>query len=141
MGKKIKFRSYSYRTRTMYSWEELLDDDLVGLFKHEQEELMQFTGLLDENGQEIYEGDIVTTDWLFREGRKKHGGKCGWEVLFKDGHYFIKRSGRRQEVDYLSRYSHKCEVVGNVCENPEELDKYPTGCLKHNDCIEKPKEG
>lgn len=73
-------------------------------------ELMQFTGLKDCNGKEIYEGDIVkfTYNGLFLKG----------EVVFSNGGWELKG------VDYgehfrLVEIVHLCEVIGNIFENPE----------------------
>jgi len=75
-------------------------------------EIMQFTGLHDKNGKEIYEGDIVKDNW---------GGGIGAiqdmrEVsrLLSDG--FL----AGQENDDGSLYD--AEVIGNIYENPELLE-------------------
>lgn len=75
-------------------------------------ELMQFTGLHDKNGKEIYEGDIV--QW---EDTVDDGYGCGYltkiqeEVIFGGGAY--------NPISTMpSKYF---EVIGNVYENPELL--------------------
>lgn len=73
-------------------------------------ELMQYTGLKDMDGKEIYEGDI-----LFESFREEY-----FKVVFENGSF-------RAEVDEysldLEDYAHICEVVGNIYENPELLEE------------------
>lgn len=57
--------------------------------------LMQFTGLTDKNGKEIYEGDLVTD--INNKIRKVRWVDNGWNLL---GKY---------------------KVIGNIYENPELL--------------------
>ena len=59
--RKIKFRAWDKQNNKIVNWEEFgcvaLDDCLRG--KSENYILMQFTGLLDKNGKDIYCSDFV----------------------------------------------------------------------------------
>ena len=76
-------------------------------------ELMQFTGLHDKNGKEIYEGDIVN-----------HGDNYPSEIVFDNYQWELREWGYEKEGykyrthDLLS-YTNPIEVIGNVFENPE----------------------
>ena len=74
--------------------------------------VMQFTGLLDKNGKEIYEGDVVKGDWDVVKGIEVSA------VDFRGGSFAIEKTG----LPLSWGYAHKeCEIIGNIYENKELL--------------------
>ena len=74
--------------------------------------LMQYTGLKDKNGKEIYEGDVV-------EGRKETSESCynvKSRVFYQDGCPAVE-----VDKDYHPCLYECCglEIIGNIYENPE----------------------
>ena len=82
---------------------------------------MQFTGLLDKNKKEIYEGDI-----LYEEGAYG-GGEEYCVVKFERGAFLVNRTDldrvRGDGWSELWLWNEYVEVVGNVWENPELKEK------------------
>lgn len=81
--------------------------------------LMQYTGLKDKNGKEIFEGDIVNefrTSRSFPEG-KNYKRVIGWsEDMTLDDSY-------GQNAVGFNLFGGVLEVIGNIYENSELLDK------------------
>ncbi len=78
-------------------------------------DLLQFTGLHDKNGKEIYENFLVN-------GACFNGSYAyGKVVYWKDG-FFIEPIGKFVEgMAYLYDSLSHIEVIGNIYENPEKL--------------------
>jgi uncharacterized phage protein (TIGR01671 family) len=101
--REIKFRAWDKNKNMMvYPSEKYTNGGLLDWF--EDDDLMQFTGLLDRNGKEIYEGDIVQREQ--GEGEKDN-------VTFDDGSFLVDGESMCEFVwrNYL--------VVGNIYENQE----------------------
>lgn len=80
---------------------------LARITENERYVLMQYTGIEDITGKEIYEGDIVYSDVY---------NKCS-EVFYDDGCFCVKFL--ETITDLLCEVD--CEVIGNIYENPELL--------------------
>ena len=70
---------------------------------------MQFTGLKDKNGVEVYESDVIEFDSVNRVVKFIHG--C-WMLEREKGYYIN-----------AHHYIDVCEVIGNIYENKELLEK------------------
>lgn len=94
-------------------------------------DIMQFTGLCDKNGKEIYEGDILTETvnecrWIYEVRTVKEYGNNLYKVTryrnFKhddDGEQIFGDFWLNEGWSQLTgRYE---EVIGNIYENPELL--------------------
>ena len=119
MEREIKFRAWDKRKKEMfYDWcidpdggwfgdfGEGSEDIALKYYKNGEIEVMQYTGLKDKNGKEIYEGDIVQVN-----GRNQ-------EVFFKDG-YFGWGQQHTGTYSFDPFESEEIEVIGNIYENPE----------------------
>lgn len=75
---------------------------------------LQFTGLHDKNGKEIYEGYILKWIAEHEQGMLVHQR----EVVFIAGFFGMDSVIGKQP---LSEYKSEYEVIGNIYENPELL--------------------
>jgi hypothetical protein len=76
-------------------------------------QVMQYTGLKDNSGKEIYESDILSFD------NKVWGGKITKHFLIE----WKDNSACFIGVGVPSDWKIHCEVIGNIYENPELLTK------------------
>ena len=93
-------------------------EDWKSSVRIEEVELMQFTGLKDKNGKEIYEGDIVE-NVLAR-------GLSSAEVKWFRGGFVLQYNGDNCSLKDFARTKYELagyEIIGNIYENPELLSE------------------
>lgn len=122
MQDRFKFRAFYqgrfiYKSLTDANYYDK-DNKCIGLANTLPNDLVweQCTGLKDINGVWIYEGDIIRLE--DSESCIYHT-KCVWNSYYKAGYYLI--CGSTGQEFYITR--NDLEVIGNVYENPELLEK------------------
>jgi hypothetical protein len=109
--REIKFRAWDEGLMEYSSTDVFGLDAGDILQRFDNDNVMQFTGLYDKNGKEIYEGDIVKLV-------NKDGIKHITEIKWHNGRYVIDTWMMFADTLVL----HKCEVIGNIYENPELIE-------------------
>jgi uncharacterized phage protein (TIGR01671 family) len=86
--------------------------------------IMQYTGLKDKKGKEIYEGDIIKIDyedcWDTEEkGKVEEVGRLSVDGCFPFN--YTSKSDDPGDTDIHPYHRETAEVIGNIYENPELL--------------------
>jgi hypothetical protein len=144
MDRELKFRVCDKSAKTMhdvgfllighgatgYSHPTVGEEASVGT-EDTNRVLMQFTGLKDKNGKEIYEGGLRISDKHYVDQNEPLIRKvlfesrppaCGF-ILRDAEHDYIEHFGRIMKDDDTDW---DVEVIGNIYENPELLETVET---------------
>ena len=107
----IKFRAFDNDKKEMITvFDSDKTDKAIALFMNDSQlDLMQYTGLKDSKGIEIYEGDILNVEGDIME------------VVFTDA-AFKPYAHKKKAYHFMIHIQKYCEVVGNIYENKELLD-------------------
>lgn len=135
MSREIKFRAWLKEDKKMVNVEtmDFTDKSIQHLKKSEinnayilrresfdDVELMQYTGLTDKNGTEIYEGDIIKYKFPY-DRRLIHISPV--KFLETETSFGIKDRYGNEIPLYRITTGNFFEVIGNIYENPELLEE------------------
>lgn len=115
--RSIIFRFWDIEGKEMVSWESINKKHLHDYLSLEEGIVkpLQFTGLKDKNGNDIYEGDILINSI----GQKM---KVVW---YKNGFYMEKKQQYSNRILYnplSANYLENKVIIGNVFQNPKIID-------------------
>lgn len=123
--REIKFRAWEKELKEMvhvddisFQWRQI---NTASAWRHYDEvELMQYTGVKDKNGVEIYEGDVYEDGDSKRHVVTFENGGFG-----RAGRFLINYQTNESIVTHeplINDVIDGCEVIGNIHENPELLE-------------------
>ncbi len=116
MRRELKFRTLTqYDSGDEMEYFTIYDQPLFTEDEKKSLEIMQYTGLKDMNGKEIYEGDIIPV--LMYSGKYEN-----YEIYWNDklAEFDAKNKGNRNWI--TSSVWKDCEIIGNKHENPELVE-------------------
>ena len=93
--------------------------DIPKLHKVIPESVGQWTGLVDKNGKEIYEGDIVKATALLNDHHQR-GATVVSPVEYWHGATCLSITYVPLSFDF--QVSHEIEIIGNIHDNPELME-------------------
>ena len=132
--REIKFRVWDVVENEMTLHDSFYEVQRWNRTKDEllQFEILQYTGLKDKNGKEIYEGDVVFVkryspgqtrgSFLELTLKDKYRAIVEWDKI-NPTFVLIEISNRDHvEYDFVCCDLIRLEVIGNIYENPELLE-------------------
>lgn len=131
-----RYRAWNKATKEMYEVDDIVSIDFgkseisvktlfferTNYYNFNDIVLMQSTGLTDKNGEEIFEGDVVTDGYT--TGDIKNHPTLGFYMVDDNGteRWFSDAATIEDFEEYVETAHRIIEVLGNIYTNPELLE-------------------
>lgn len=122
--REIKFRAWDEWLGRMVYWDEFQERYNMYVFDNAIKRIhpMQFTGLKDRNGVEIYEGDIIKYHYFYFSNGSEIENECVCSVKWDDTFANFDAMDKNGFAHFLGQASDDgIEVIGNIYEHPDLL--------------------
>lgn len=129
---RYHFRAWNKKERRMYVWDEMCENnDLEYFFTNPDIVPMMWTGVVDQNGTYIYDGDVIQCSNKAFEYEYEDDGETytreweakEWKVEVKYEQQWCRFTVAADTCDLEKRMDPKAEykgvVIGNIWQNPE----------------------
>jgi hypothetical protein len=106
--REIKFRLWSKTSQQIISWEQIVSGNKHHVIWYDDYPTMQFTGLQDKNGKDIYEGDICQ----YKNGNEYSIAEI--KYIYSSFRLSTRLGSHSIPVDYI-------KIIGDIHTTPELL--------------------
>lgn len=119
--REYKFRAWDMVHEEMIHWDQYKDEMVSNDFEDDELKIMQWTGVKDTKGKDIYEGDIIQFDPPHHLKHSSKNKSENYVVRYIADKSFRGIKEKKSSIIILNLINAQegLRVLGNIFENPE----------------------